>query len=141
MRTVPTTRGFFSIDCRKSGVDAAQPIRHSFEQGIPKSGDLGQCIELVWPDDQQLQIREGCDRGATRPSVQHRQLPEEVAGAECVDPPTGLNDLGGTSEDEEELPVALSLPHEDLALVNLDLLRQTCDASELGLRARPDLFD
>ena len=52
MRTVPNTRGFFPIDCRKSGVDAAQPIRHSFEQGIPKSGDLGQCIELAWPDDQ-----------------------------------------------------------------------------------------
>lgn len=54
---------------------------------------------------------------------------------------TRLHDLDGPVKDKEELPVALPLPHQDLALVDLDLLRQTRHASELGLRARLELIN
>ena len=92
---IQTADGFVSIRCRELGVDAAQPIGHSLQQGIPKSGDLGQCVEFTWSNDEQLQIRERGDGGAARAAVQGPQLPEEVAGTECVDPSTCLNDLDG----------------------------------------------
>ena len=58
------------------------------------------------------------------PRLKAAQLPKEVTGAERVDPPAGLSDFDGASEDKEELPAALPVSDQDLALVNLDVLRQ-----------------
>lgn len=88
-----------------------------------------------WPNDQQLQIREGGDRGVAQPAVQGRQLPEKVTGSERVDPLARLRDFDCAGEDEEEVPVGMPLPDEDVTPVHLDVLSQALHASELCLGA------
>ena len=130
---------FLSVDSRKPCVHRPQPIGHSFQQGIPKSGNLCHCGQLTRSDDEQFQIRQGGDGGAARAAVQSSHFPKKVAGAKRVDPSACLSDFDGAREDKEEFPVVPPLPDNDFALFNLDVLRQARHFSELGLGACPEI--
>src|SRR5579884_4353164 len=63
------------------------------------------------------------DRGGARRARDQRDLAEEVARAEAVQPPPVLRDVGGAVDDDHELAAAVALSRERLPRGDVQLVR------------------
>ena len=125
----------------QAGVDGAQPARHAPEQRVAEAGDVGHGGELARPDDQHVEVGQRGHRRVARSGVHGRQLAEEFARAQGVDPAALLGHRHRAGEDQEELPADAPLAGQDLALADLDPFGQARHLSQLFLAALVQFVD
>ena len=69
---------------------------------VAEDGDVRHGRELATADDEDVEIGERSHGGVPRPGVHGGEFPEEVAGAEGIDPTALRGDRHGPRENEED---------------------------------------
>ena len=106
-----------------------------------KPGMSAMAVNSRRTDDEDVEIGERSHGGVARPGVHGGEFPEEVAGAEGIDPTALLGDRHGPRENEEELATDPPLPGQHLAPTDLDPFGQAGHLLELGPGALTQLID